>query len=133
MKMGMKWKKHNPLSLKDPWLSPVYFSPEEFKTLPPIFQANGGLGESSASSMLISLDLKSHHLSSYPSMRSPEVLLDQGRDFAKKVRAAGVPFEFHIEPFMPHDYFTMDTEVVRARKIYKKFGEWIRKNEGYKV
>lgn len=45
MKMGKKWKKHNPMTLKDPWLSPLFFSPQEFETLPPIFQANGGLGE----------------------------------------------------------------------------------------
>lgn len=62
-----------------------------------------------------------------------EVLLDQGRNFNAKLKKAGVSTEFMIEPFQPHDYFTMDTQISQARKAYRRIGDWIKKQEGYKI
>ncbi len=102
-----------PYALSDVWNTHVNKSGAEFAALPPCFIANGGC----------------------------ETLLDEGQHFANALRKAkGLPTStsaqritlspgelnckvvHHVYPYEVHDYFTVDTEVSKAAKVYKQIG-----------
>ncbi|PWY96863.1 hypothetical protein BCV70DRAFT_219947, partial [Testicularia cyperi] len=106
-----------PIPLSDPWLTHCNKSLAEFASMPPAFVANGGV----------------------------EVLLDEGQHFVNLLRKAKnlptstsnqrvtlSPGELnskvvhHVYPYMVHDYFTVDTEVAKAKQTYKQIGSWLK-------
>ncbi|KAJ9474252.1 Abhydrolase_3 domain-containing protein [Pseudozyma hubeiensis] len=106
-----------PFPLSDPWSTHSNKTPAEFAALPPCFIANGGC----------------------------ETLLDEGQHFANLLRKAkGLPTStsnqriilspgelnckvvHHVYPHEVHDYFTVDTEISKAAKVYKQIGTWIK-------
>ncbi|EPQ31446.1 uncharacterized protein PFL1_00781 [Pseudozyma flocculosa PF-1] len=95
----------NPLPLSDPWYTHSNKPSDELARLPPVYIANG----------------------------DNEVLRDEGIYFAQLLRQAkgglaesDPEVVLESEPDMPHDYFTLDTERARARKVYGRIGKWIR-------
>lgn len=106
-----------PFPLSDPWCTHTNKTTAEFAALPPCFIANGG----------------------------GETLLDEGQHFANSLRKAkGLPTStsnhrivlspgelnckvvHHVFPDQVHDFYTVDTEISKAAKVYTQIGTWIK-------
>lgn len=106
-----------PIPMSDPWITHINKGIPELAAMPPVFVANGGV----------------------------EVLLDEGQFFVNLLRKANnlptstsahriilSPGELncrvvhHVYPDQVHDYFTVDTEIGKARKTYKQIGTWLK-------
>ncbi|SJX64334.1 uncharacterized protein SRS1_14982 [Sporisorium reilianum f. sp. reilianum] len=106
-----------PFPISDAWSTHSNKSLAELAAMPPCFIANGG----------------------------GETLLDEGAHFTNLLRKAkGLPTSTsnqrivlspgelnckvvcHVYPHQVHDYFTVDTEISKAAKVYKQIGTWIK-------
>ncbi|CDR99718.1 uncharacterized protein SPSC_05287 [Sporisorium scitamineum] len=106
-----------PFPMSDPWITHANKSMAELAAMPPCFIANGGC----------------------------EALVDEGTYFANLLRKAkGLPTStssqrivlspgelnckvvHHIFPDAVHDFFTVDTEISKAAKVYQQIGTWVK-------
>lgn len=106
-----------PYPLSDPWSTHSNKSIGELAAMPPCFIANGG-GETllDEGTHFANLMRKAKNLPT--STSSQRIVLSPGELNCKVVH--------HVYPHEVHDYFTVDTEVANAIKVYKQIGTWIK-------
>jgi acetyl esterase/lipase len=82
----------------DSWISPIQWSSDLIKKLPPIFVSHGG----------------------------EETLVEEGVEFVQKAKKNGVDVTYHVKDGYPHDYQVLPWFPNASKELYTIVGKFVR-------
>jgi acetyl esterase/lipase len=88
----------------DSWISPIQWSSQLMKQLPPIFVSHGG----------------------------EETLVEEGVEFIKKAKNNGVTVQHYVKEGYPHDFQVLPWFPNASKELYTAVGQFVRKQSAAK-